>query len=716
MADDTPLTLEQEAEKFPFKVILNADNYFRLRGVTDDKRKEAITRIAFDAAEKGKPGLIYDAEKLLATKPYAQEIRDKTLAHLKADPEKILEISSKNLVHFFKDHPELKEAAFRARAQTHGEDILNNAAMIAGQPYEKEVLRDAAYNLANSSDSQYFLFKQHDFIKSKLPEDFERLMRTGFETAAKGETPDVVFQFPVLLEGKPYADEVKRDALMTGSVTNPEDALRNSQFSKGKSYEAVVGVALASISTDETAARKVVDGLNMRHMSDAPERFRALQDVSAATDFDLMTYGRDNAYNSTYAGLLDDLKTKLKSSGKTLTESLDDRQQDRLPLFVEAAAAHNRLKEIKPMIPEDAMPGLVEGMMDRMAKSSDIKDTTAVYSVMMAYKDDDKVRPMLEASMKQHFDNSTGEEKDRFGLLASAFQTHSNKTSPDLKTFYLGIKSNPKFALHDFSTMTKGQLVDGKGVSNQLMLFPGLPGHDIDPDTVQSFNSWQDTYRGQKGWKIEDKGRYVEISSTSGKVPVHIFGNKPGQLLDALDDIKAEVAKRQGTDKATFQQASMRGHLFYTDGLIKFNVTPDMKLVELGNCEGYDKVKKVLDKSPDAQIVYTQGTGDITVNDPLMREINKSINKDGEINWRNIHKELDKLSPSFSPDYLLPDTDIYSAMSKRYNELHPPVQAAQTQSQKQSSLEERYRVEDVPHPLAPPAARAQLQPDAARTV
>ena len=210
-----------------------------------------------------------------------------------------------------------------------------------------------------------------------------------------------------------------------------------------------------------------------------------------------------------------------------------------------------------------------------------------------------KARTRRATAIEQNYlKASSQEEKDRVGLLASAY---AKKYGDFPEGSVLSkVAADPRYDMPDAKGIPQDKLTDVNGVNNQLMIFPDDQKMKVNDGRV-SFEHWQNTYKDPTtnkdipGWKTDEKATYVEISSTGGKVPVHIFANKPDHYEDGLAAINSEVASRQGTKDASFQVMVGRGHMYHADEYLK-RVDPSMSLVHLGSCGSDQNIEKVFEK------------------------------------------------------------------------------------------------------------------------
>ena len=625
---------------------------------------DAVMQEAFEYLAAHQPRTVVEFAALLENKPYKIALLEKTAqTALDHEPRLVLD-QAKNLDG--SAHKEaLVEAAFQKCAASNPFAVLEHADLLEGKSYKEDVL-EKSFRAASASRN------------AQISDIFESIVEVLQPGANKKTHP---LDYAYLLEGKSYKDEIIKNIFATANIPT---ILKYQHLFAGQSYECDMWEKVMPALSEERGVNIIVRLFNEAHDAPNEKRFATLNHLNASQEFNILTIGRQEAYTSTYNSVLDDMLTKLKQNKQSLMDVIKPEQGERLAVFLEGAASYNRMEEVLRFIPQNKLASIVHSMAEHAANEPDLRYIATLSSMMISLTGNPAMRHMLEQEVKTHYDAAskkaltatTPEEKeeaakvrDKFGILASAYVKNGEAVSPDMKPFFLGMAANAKYSMPDVSGVPYQKLVDAKGVCNQLMVFSNDGESIANNDGQHSFEHWKATYEGKAGWKTEDKGSYIEVSSTGGHVPVHIFANKPDSRDDGLAAINKELAARQGTATPSFQVFVGRGHSTHSHEYIPL-INDQMHVIELGSCHGFGNLEKVLERSPNAQIIATQRTGSMYVNDPLLFHINESINKNGAITWSSEQQRLDGLSSSHAHDYMLPDKDIPLIMLKRYKELH----------------------------------------------
>lgn len=599
--------------------------------------------------------------------------------------------------HDIKGAPEAIQRVLAKEAAQHPEIFLYSADRLQGIENSAAYIEQAYKAVMASpvkSDVFYNIPRYPDEIKSQPW--FEKSLMDMEGGAANA----LLFHYSSALDGQPYAKSVREKAVNAAIAGGAGNALyfdRDSKYYKALAQAAAASPAYSAAFPEivrqathaKASAELVVRRMNVRHELPAAQRFDELKFLDHPSQhFDLLTYGRAEAFTSSYNGILDDMLGRMKTDGLTLRDVVGPGQMPRMAAFLEAASSYNRLGDVMKFVPEGEVPGLAKDMAAQVAGSTNMSYVVALTDMMKSVKGDSPLRQELERTVVHHFEHAASpEEKAKFGLIASAYYRGADRITPDMKASIEKIATDPAYALPSLDRLNKNLLVDRKGVNNQLMIFSG------DEDGDASFDNFKKTYAGKAGWKIENKGTYVHIHSTGGKVPVHIYANDPHQQAKGLENIKAVVAAQQGTPQPQFQVFIGRGHSYHSQDYLK-ELAPGNNLVFLGSCGGYQNVAKVLETSPEAHVIATQGTGSMTVNDPMLFHINSTINSGRDVVWGEERKYLDTLPSKYRNDYMLPDKNDGLLIQKKFAGLVPDV-VAREQAQMNQQVAMQFR------PVAP---------------
>lgn len=550
------------------------------------------------------------------------------------------------------------ETAFRNAATINPVGTLYWAELMIGKPYEEEVLKTAFTHAVIEAPGPV-LYHATKLIGRPYREE---ILRTAFTNAAMNDSYTVL-HYAALMKGKPYEEEVLKAGFLKAAIGNTNIVVEKRALLQGKPYEAEI---IRLLTTTERGSIALGQHFNLLHELPDAQRFAWLKKTTAADEFDIITRGRSEVYTSTYRGVLDAMLADLKAQGKPLTSVLSPEQSSRMGVFLEAAASYDRMEDVLRVIPTTALPGIMRDLVDKATTSEDLSYSNSFVTLMLALQGNPEMRHLLEQEVKSRYEKlAVPEEKDRLGLIASAYGSNrAERISPDMKSFFIGLAHHPRYQLPDLRAITREQLVDNKGVSNQLMVFAN------DDDSKASFANFKATYANKANWSIHDRRDYVLVESKGGAgIPVRIYANKPVPEQEAaLEAIQAEVARTQGAVEPSFQGFAGRGHSYHAEQYLEL-ITPSMHLIHLGSCGGFHNLGTALSKSPDAHVISSQQVGSMFVNDPLLFSINESIRTRGEVVWGQQQTRLDSLTSTHRESYILPDCNVAALMQMRYNQL-----------------------------------------------
>ena len=635
---------------------------------------DKVTEHALEKCAELTPTLLATYTDLLAGKPYEEAVLKQMFQKLIAAKEAGYASDHLDLVAGKPYEKEIAEQVYIAYGQKPDAFISNQLLeKIANKPYADEVTQALFESAVQHGNARTVLW-QDDFLKNKSygPALIDEAMHA---LALQGET--TFFNHLELFEdaqGKIKPEklaDVQRAFKVAAGSDHLDPVMEHWDLLQTLPNKAVV---FANMAVTETGAGGLNAYLNDHHEDPDITRFAVLKELGPAQKFNMITLDRYDIYTSTYQGVLTSMLDDLHKSGKPLTDVLSAEQLQHMDTFLEAAASYNRINDVIKVIPPDKLPGMIHQLAENTAHSEELTYGYTLSTMMVSLRGNPPLRGELEAEIERQYREAEkrGDQKaqDKFGLIASAYEGNDpTVVTKEHQAFFKAMHDDPRYHLPDVTKLLHDKLVDKQGVCNQLMVFAE------DQDSQDSYANFKRTYSGKPGWKIEDKGSFIEVETT-GKTgtPVHIFANKPDHHDDGLTAINQAVAKQQGATEPSFQVFIGRGHSTHADDYLKL-VKSDMHLVDLGSCGGYQNLERVWEKSPEAQLISTQQVGSMTVNDPLLLSINKQIHALGEVHWKEQQTYLDHLNHEYNQSYLLPNRNIPIMLLQQYMKLHPSDEA-----------------------------------------
>jgi hypothetical protein len=184
-----------------------------------------------------------------------------------------------------------------------------------------------------------------------------------------------------------------------------------------------------------------------------------------------------------------------------------------------------------------------------------------------------------------------------------------------------------------------------------------------DADGISSYRNFIKQYEASNfNWEIEDLGKYIKITSKSGKSVV-IYANKPteGEMgIQALEN-------HMRFNKLSPQILVHRGLSTHT--LKTFTRVPEStKLILDGSCGGFHIQSVALENAPGAQILCNRNIGTMHINDPMFKQISESIRLGKDIVWPSFWNEMEaKLGTNpYFKDYIPPHKNVAAIILKAY--------------------------------------------------
>jgi hypothetical protein len=412
----------------------------------------------------------------------------------------------------------------------------------------------------------------------------------------------------------------------------------------------------------------------LNELFDKPDaqRFRILEPLTARELYLLLAYGEENAISTSYHGALTRLLARMRQEGLTGERLLAQVNEVRLRPFIKSAAKFQRLEAFFGTIP--ALPerrAVLARCFSGLERSPDIAVQAAhAAEILDTISNDQSLGLLRETLLKEYRRVERSQHRPGlavYGLLVAQLvqRTGGRPETPELTT----IAQVYRPYLPDWQAIPTAQLFhDGLNVQRHFFY--------NDDDGQGSFRSFMAHYRSAPGWRVEDYGSFVRLTSSGANRRIVVYANKPtddGERAAALD----RLMQQHGVPP---QVIIHRGHSPYVSETIA-RMPRTAAVVFLGNCGGYTFLQGVFDKAPEAHVITTIGVGTLTVNDPFLKELNDYLlrGKDGRWAecWPWAAARLNH-NPRFA-DYVAPDHNAGALFLRAYRDFTDPLQASRPQ-------------------------------------
>ncbi|MEZ5015570.1 MAG: hypothetical protein R2800_00835 [Flavipsychrobacter sp.] len=531
---------------------------------------------------------------------------------------------------------------YREMGKREPEKLIKRLDEFATHPYACDIIKEAAkvvpsevFNYASSTN-----YKLSNAVRACD----DALVRTIVQIATLSKSP---------LKAMPFLNDVYR-----GKKTIPEiDAITADE---DLFYQNLVRLKLENVSlggdtyTNELQYRglKYVREMNDLHEETGKVRFKCINGFSPETLYFIMVYGQDEIYTSSFLGTFSRMLERMDSTkGNELLENV---HKDKFRTFLRMCAGYNTLSEfLATMGPAErtaVMKEFVGGL--EKGKENDLEDAVDVADAFGSIKDT-VLADFLRTEVKKNYEHSYQIKSKKgviiYGLLASLFE-----------------KNKKADYARDAIRVTFDDLTNDSGTVYEQFYFYG------DEDGAASYNSFLTNFKNKK-WSITKTQYWTEIKSLVGK-PVVIYANMP--LKEPEDEVAIEkLCSYLAKNKIEPSIMVHRGHSYHLPLTLE-RLVKKTRVVMLGSCGGYHNLATVLDKSPDANIISSKQTGAMSVNEPIIKEINDQLLEGKDLNWIDTWKSLDvyfadKRGPvkDMFDDYVPPHKNLGAIFIKSYRRL-----------------------------------------------
>jgi hypothetical protein len=418
----------------------------------------------------------------------------------------------------------------------------------------------------------------------------------------------------------------------------------------------------------------LIERLNGLHDQPEAVRFHAIAPFTARELYVLLTYGEaeiftSSFFTSSYRGVFDRLLASMRTEELTGDQLFAQVQDLYFRVFVKSAAFFRRLEAFLATIPAPvARWSLLARCLEDLDLATDVTVEAVTAAELLAAPLDLHSLRVLRDTLKHAYQRAVWEQRHHamiiYGLLAARF---AERNEPQLHDSGLtAIAQRYRRYLPTLSSLPAARLFESGRSIHRYFFYP-------DEDGMLSFHSFLAQYQHTMAWRIEDKGPFVQVTSTALPRRIEIYANKPTQSEVANQGID-EIMQQQGVAPRVIVH---RGHSGHVERTIE-KIPATAALVFLGSCGGYNQLAAILRQAPEAQVIATKGIGGMTVNDPLLKALNDYLLTGQDVLWADFWRQAGTLlagNPRFA-DYIAPDKNAGLVFLKAYRALTGEQQPA----------------------------------------
>lgn len=544
------------------------------------------------------------------------------------------------------DYPDLKGSVFEAVGIARPEMMINRLPEFVNQPYADPIIAAAAKVVPNVV-LNYALSTGN--LGKAVKRNPDPLVKTIVAIAEKSSAPQ---------KALPFLDEIYEGRKTIAEI----DKISKNQ---NEYFKALVSLKLQGTSkVDKTLDNEInfrglqfVRVANELHESPANIRFKGLMDFNAEELYFMMIGSQDEIYTSSFTWMFDRMMEKMKPvSGDAFLEEV---HKSHFRTFLRMAAGYNEISKFLNSMDENHQNELMKEFVSGLEKGplNDLEDAVDVADAFGSLTDPKLISFLKDEILQQYHQRINAKGTAVYGLLYTIF--NSAVTDADINNDLQNIL--PPITYVPFNALKNK---DGKIV--QQVFFYG------DKDGMGAFNGYLNLFRNGS-WKIE-RNKYWATVTATGKVPIEIYVNIPLPEEAEENDVYAQKQLQKYIDDNALEPSIIihRGHSYYLPTTLE-HLSPAAKIVILGSCGGYHNLAKVLDASPDANIISSKQVGAYRVNTPIISAVNKVLLAGEDVNWIEIWNNLSRyfaaqgaVTNDLFSDYVPPNKNLGAIFIKAY--------------------------------------------------
>lgn len=382
-----------------------------------------------------------------------------------------------------------------------------------------------------------------------------------------------------------------------------------------------------------------------------PSAFNAVETFTPNEIYFLMVFGREEVVTSSFNGLYDRLRQKMR--GENIAVLLKNVSHNRFRTFVSMCANYGKLEAMLADLPPNERDLLLVNFVSNINAVESNAEGVEIAETLQNIHHADLLK-VLHTEIKRQFIKA---EKDNnktatalYGVLASLVDGNAVTDKAWFR------KLSQQIKIPAVTSLSSTVLMGAQDKCVAQMYFYN------DPDGRDSYNNFINTYKVLPNWKIEDRSSFVVVKSVEGNA-VEILANKPEYETNGQEAVADYMRKANALPSILIH----RGHSFHTASTMH-HVKSNVKLLIVGSCGGFYKLAEAIDNAPEAHIIATKQIGTKTVNDPILLAVSESIRNGRNIVWKDFWDGMkQKLgnNPHFT-DYIPPHQNLKSVFSKAY--------------------------------------------------
>jgi hypothetical protein len=283
---------------------------------------------------------------------------------------------------------------------------------------------------------------------------------------------------------------------------------------------------------------------------------------------------------------------------------------------------------------------------------------------------DPKLIEFLQEKVRGEYEkNYTSNKKDGMVVYFILYSLFTSKNEGSDDSTFNSIMTN-KLKMPPINKMPFNRLVsENSGKVYEQVFFYG------DEDGRASYASYKAFINKNGGFKIDESNEwFTKITAINSKIPFEIYANKPLDEEKELDEKAQQFLGNYLISQNIHPSIIVhRGHSYHLPTTIS-NISEDNKIIILGSCGGYHNLSTILERSPDAQMVSSKQVGAMSINDPIIRQIDNAVMNGQDVNWVENWIQLDKLFKTpierdLYNDYVPPHKNLGALFLKAFKSL-----------------------------------------------